>query len=144
MQHQCRAPLSPAIGSEVQFPQHIRESLQGHTGRCENIPQSLLEEGKLFIFCVATSKEPDAYRTTASPTGQSNSTTKLGGGIARGWDGASSFISARECQAGQRGAGQPIDLEQAHQFREVSEETGLSGKMAAKLIWERVQRARLK
>lgn len=39
---------------------------------------------------------------------------------------------------GQRGRGQPIDLELARQFREMSEETGRSGeKTAAKLIWER-------
>lgn len=35
VQWQCRAPLSTAIGSKVQFPKHIRESVQGHAGRCE-------------------------------------------------------------------------------------------------------------
>lgn len=32
----CRTPLSTATISEVQFPRHIRETLQGQTCRCEN------------------------------------------------------------------------------------------------------------
>lgn len=62
------ASLSTAIDSKVQFPEHIRESLQGRSGSCEDIPLCKpVEEGKLFIFCVATSIEPEAFRTTPKP-----------------------------------------------------------------------------
>lgn len=50
---------------------HMREGLQPRTDRRENIPQissvSQWRRGKLFIFCVATSKEAEAHRMTAKP-----------------------------------------------------------------------------
>ena len=59
------------LAAKVQFSEHIGESLQPHTGKRENIPQSPLwarrRRGKLFIFCVATSKEAEARRMTAKP-----------------------------------------------------------------------------
>lgn len=52
-----------------------------------------MEEGSLFIYCVATSKEPEAYRTgqPQEPADHSISTTRLGGGIGVGTEPALSY-----------------------------------------------------
>lgn len=92
-----------------------------------------------------TSREPEVYGTTTSSSSQilqqgwvrvkREGLPLVGEWGSWGW--ASSVISAGECQAGQRVEGQPIDLEQAHRFGEMSKETGRSGKTSGKLIWDR-------
>lgn len=129
------APLSPGIGSEVQFTWG-RVCNRAQTGVRISPRSPLWASGgggsySSSVWRLQKKQRPAGW--PRSPAGQSSSTERLGGGIARGWGWASSFISAREGQVGQRGRGQPIDLELARQFREMSEETGRSGENGNKI-----------
>ena len=78
-QLQCRAPLSP-LRLAVRFNS---QNISGRVCRgtktgvriSPNIVWKPVEEGKLFILSVATTKEPESYRITASPAALSDSTT---------------------------------------------------------------------
>lgn len=127
----------PCNWQQGSIPQtHQGEFARAHRQEWEYPPisaASLWRRGSYSSCVWWLQKNRRPIRRPRNPTGQSNSTTRQGGGIAAPWDWASPLISARECQAGQRGEGQPIDLQQAHQFREMAEETGRSGKNGSKI-----------
>ena len=114
------APPSPAIGTEVEFPKHIRESLQGHrAGMRPPPPQSPLEApgaGAAIHLRCGSFKRTGGLQTKPEPHGpvkfphQDWVELSPGAGTvpALSYQPASSLS-----QAGWGEEGQPIDLEQA-------------------------------